>query len=116
MARKNFQEALPGIQAIVKSEPAFLEENMPAQFARQRRAGFSQFGLHERVPGLPHQGFAAGGQYGLPDVPAALDVIDNGCAGMALQDIARQKDQLPIGPYYFSFARDRAQADRKSVV
>src|SRR5690606_30255830 len=58
----------------------------------------------------PHQRFAAGVLDGAGNVAAALHVENNGRTRLALQDVLRIQDQLPIGPDDFARRSDHAKA------
>jgi hypothetical protein len=58
-ARHDLEQAGAGVEAVVEAVPALLEEDVAAHLAGQRRAGFLELGLDQRVAGIPHQRLAA---------------------------------------------------------
>src|SRR5690554_4571565 len=98
MFGKNFEQTGTGIEAVVKTEPAFLEENVAAHLAGQWRAGFRQLGLDQGVAGLPHQRGAPAGANGARYVATAFHVKNDGGARNTFQYILSAQNELAVRP------------------
>jgi hypothetical protein len=109
-AREDFEQPGAGVEAVVEAEPAFLEEDVAAHFASQRRAGFPQLGLDQRVAGFPHQRFAAMLANPRCQQAGAFDVVDDLLAGAAAEDVGGKEHQLTIRVDDLAVLGDDAEA------
>jgi hypothetical protein len=109
-AAQDLQQAAGGVHGVVKAVPALAEEQVAAHLAGERRAGFLELGLDQRVPGLPQHRLATGLADGHRQALAALHVKDDGSTLVALEDVARKQHDLPVGVDDVAPARDHAQA------
>jgi len=109
-AREDLEQPRCGVGRVVEAVPALAEEEMPAHLAGQRRTGLAQLGLHERVPGLPHQRHAAGLADRHRQALAALDVVDDRRPGVAREDVACEEHDLPVRPDHVPIPGQYAQA------
>ena len=109
-AAQDLQQAAGGVHGVVKAVPAFAEEQVAAHLAGKGCPDFLELGLDQRVPGLPQHGLATRLADGHRQPLAALDVKDDGSALVALEDVAREQHDLPVGVDDVALRRDHAQA------
>src|SRR5450755_4183470 len=106
---EDLEQARRRISGVVEAVPALAEEDMAAHLAGQRRAHFLHLRLDERMAGLPHQGLAAGGADEGREALCALDVVDDGGAGVAPEHVGREEHQLPVGVDDVALSRHDAE-------
>src|SRR5690606_42102169 len=68
------QQAAGGVQAVIETVPALLEEQVAAHLAAEQGADFLHLGLDHRMSGLPHHRTSAQLADQLRQAAGALDV------------------------------------------
>ena len=108
-AAQDFEQPAACVGAIVKAEPAFLEENVSTHLATQRRVGFLHAGLDERVAGLEHHRHTTRLGNGGRQALGALHVKNDLTAGHAREHILRKQHHLAVGEDIGAVLGDDAQ-------
>src|SRR3546814_20086888 len=93
----DLQQARGGIDAVVEAVPAFGEEEVAAHLAGQLGLDLAHLRLDQRVPGLPHHRAAAVAQDVALQATAALDVVPDHSARIALEHVCGEQHQQAAG-------------------
>src|SRR5690606_24928740 len=78
------------------SKPALVEENMPAEFTAEQRAGFLHLFLHEGVTAFPHDRATAETADHAVEYARTFHIEQHIGAGIARHHILRQHHQQPV--------------------
>src|SRR5256885_800443 len=98
VARDQLEQARGRVDAVIESEVAVAEEDVPAHLSREQRVFLLHLALDQRMPGLPHDGAAAVLLDVVIQCLRALDFADDGRTGAVGENVAREEDHELVAP------------------
>lgn len=113
---EDFREAAGGVEGVIKTKEAIIEEDVAAHFTREVGVGLFDLGFDEAVSDASHDGGAAMAGDVVEEGLRAFDFADNGSAGVVGKDLSGEENQEAIAPDDASLCVDDADAIAIAVV